>query len=465
MKKLPQKVIDILQWIFVAFCLVMALAAKIGVGGVMIILVALLSLPIKAVRDVWNKVLGIKPDEEMPEMSDTQWWQVKKKIEQKKIKTAQEKQKEKKLLKVLIIALFFIISFCVCMGQISPETTLPEDETVETSETIDFSESTSEEISDSTEVTTSIHEKNPEETDSESEPSESISEEKAPKAVTVSGGSFNIKTIPAFSGKPYVVVNDNIPFFDEEDVTTDSYEHYSNLDRLGRCGVAVACIGQDLMPTEDRGSIGQVKPTGWHTVKYDCVDGKYLYNRCHLIGYQLTAENANTKNLITGTRYLNMDGMLPFENMTADYIEETGNHVLYRVTPVFEGNNLLATGVLMEAMSVEDEGDGVLFNVFCYNAQPGVKINYKNGESSLIGDSQKTEPDTTKKKQESVSQTSSTTIEESEDTYILNTSTRKFHYPFCSSADDIKASNRREFSGNRSALIAQGYSPCKRCNP
>ena len=188
--------------------------------------------------------------------------------------------------------------------------------------------------------------------------------------------------VPAYSGDPYVEVNGNIPQFEEEELSTSSYEYYSDLNSLGGCGVVYACIGTDIMPTEERGEIGQVKPTGWHTVKYDVVDGKYLYNRCHLIGYQLTGENANTKNLITGTRYLNVKGMLPFENMVADYVKETGNHVMYRVTPVFEGDNLLASGVQIEAESVEDKGDGILFNVYCYNVQPEVTIDYATGESS-----------------------------------------------------------------------------------
>ena len=192
--------------------------------------------------------------------------------------------------------------------------------------------------------------------------------------------------IPAYSGKPYVEINDNVPYFRETDLSVSSYEYYSDLDDLGRCGVVYACIGTDLMPTEERGNIGAVKPTGWHTVKYDVVDGKYLYNRCHLIGYQLSGENANTKNLITGTRYLNVDGMLPFENMVADYVKETGNHVMYRVTPVFEGDNLLASGVQIEAESVEDKGEGILFNVYCYNVQPDVEIDYATGDSSLLAD-------------------------------------------------------------------------------
>ena len=188
--------------------------------------------------------------------------------------------------------------------------------------------------------------------------------------------TFDFAAVPAYDGKAYVAVNDNVPFFTEEELSSASYETYGELDPLGRCTVCVASVGQNLMPAEERGNIGAVKPTGWHTVKYDFVDGKYLYNRCHLIGYQLTGENANEKNLITGTRYLNIEGMLPFENMVADYVKETDQHVMYRVTPVFEGDNLLAAGVLMEGKSVEDNGEGVLFCVFAYNVQPGVSIDY-----------------------------------------------------------------------------------------
>lgn len=192
---------------------------------------------------------------------------------------------------------------------------------------------------------------------------------------------ISMQQLPAYSGQPYVEIDGNQPGFTEKDKTKQSFEQYSELDSLGRCGVAYANVGKELMPTEKRGSIGKVKPSGWHTVKYDIVDGKYLYNRCHLIGYQLTAENANEKNLITGTRFMNVNGMLPFENMVADYVKETGNHVLYRVTPVFEGNGLLAKGVQMEAYSVEDEGDGICFHVFVYNVQPGIWIDYATGES------------------------------------------------------------------------------------
>ena len=195
--------------------------------------------------------------------------------------------------------------------------------------------------------------------------------------------SISSDEIPNASDKPYTELNGNIPTFANAPLTAVSFERYSELDSLGRCGVAEACIGTDIMPTEDRGSIGQIKPSGWHTVKYDNIDGKYLYNRCHLIGFQLTGENANEQNLITGTRYLNVEGMLTFENMVADYVKETKNHVMYRVTPVFEGQNLVAKGVQMEAYSVEDKGEGICFNVFVHNVQPGITINYKTGESNL----------------------------------------------------------------------------------
>ena len=195
--------------------------------------------------------------------------------------------------------------------------------------------------------------------------------------------SFDLNTIPEFINEPYVVLNDNQPEFNDEDFNKDILEQYSELDYLGRCGPAFAKVGIETMPIEERGEIGQVKPSGWQTIKYDSIDGKYLYNRCHLIGYQLTAENANERNLITGTRYMNVQGMLPFENMVAEYIRETKNHVLYRVTPVFEGENLVASGVQIEAKSVEDNGEEICFNVYVYNNQPGIKINYTNGDSSL----------------------------------------------------------------------------------
>ena len=271
--------------------------------------------------------------------------------------------------------------------------------------------------------------------------------------------TVSLDEIPAFSDQPYVVLNDNEPDFSEEEWTTESFETYSPLDSLGRCGVAYANIGVDLMPTEERGSIGQVKPTGWHTVRYDCVDGEYLYNRCHLIGYQLSGENANECNLITGTRYLNVEGMLPFENLVHDYVEETENHVLYRVTPIYEGDNLVASGVQMEALSVEDSGEGVCFNVYVYNCQPGVTIDYATGESWL------TEEDADQNEQPSDNPMPTASSAAGETTYILNTSSLKFHLPTCSGVASMKESNKQTYTGSREDLIAQGYAPCGQCKP
>ena len=288
--------------------------------------------------------------------------------------------------------------------------------------------------------------------------------------------AFSLREIPAYSGTPYTEVNGNQPYFTEEELTTQSFETYSELDSLGRCGVAYANVGQDLMPTEPRGEIGAVKPTGWHLVKYDNVDGKYLYNRCHLIAYMLAAENANPQNLITGTRYLNVQGMLPFETKVCDYVKNTGNHVLYRVTPIFDGDNLLADGVLMEAYSVEDAGEGISFCVFAYNVQPGIGIDYATGDNwaegsgtyqstvaSVAEETPVPQPETDTAVQ--ITPESSAPQESQGITYVLNTNTKKFHYPTCSSVDDMKEKNKQIYTGSREEVINMGYVPCKRCNP
>lgn len=298
---------------------------------------------------------------------------------------------------------------------------------------------------------------------------------------TGTASAFNAADVPAYSGEPYTAVNNNEPYFTSDNLTTEAFENYSELDALGRCGVAYANVCLETMPTEKRGSISEVKPTGWHSVKYDNVDGKSLYNRCHLIGYQLTAENANQQNLITGTRYLNVDGMLPFENMVADYVKETDNHVLYRVTPIFTGDNLVADGVLMEGYSVEDEGDGICFCIYAYNVQPGITIDYATGDSWLSSEkgnsdsssggnsavsqsaADKSGTQQAAVQTESVKETSAPVSTGTE--YILNTNTKKFHYPSCSSVKQMKASNKKEYTGSRDDLIAQGYDPCKKCNP
>ena len=275
--------------------------------------------------------------------------------------------------------------------------------------------------------------------------------------------AVSLEDVPAYSGTPYVELDGNVPAFTDDELTTTAFESYSPLDALGRCSTAYACVGTEIMPTEDRGSIGQVKPSGWQTVKYDCVDGKYLYNRCHLIGYQLTGENANEENLITGTRYLNVDGMLPFEDTVADYVQETGNHVLYRVTPIFQGNELVARGVQMEALSVEDEGQGVSFNVYVYNVQPGVVIDYATGESQL-GDptAAQTSDEDAQPAEEDAAAESGDTVSF---TYTLNTKTKKFHDPGCSGAASISPDNRDSFTGDRQTLLDQGYTPCGQCQP
>ena len=258
---------------------------------------------------------------------------------------------------------------------------------------------------------------------------------------------ITLSNIPPYSGDAFVAVNDYQPFFTKEELTTTAYENYSNLDTLGRCGVVMACCGREIMPTGERGDISSVKPSGWVQAQYDFVDGKYLYNRCHLIGWQLSAEDANKKNLITGTRYFNVEGMLPFENMVADYIKETGNHVMYRVTPIYDGNNLVASGVLLEAYSVEDDGEGICFNVFCYNVQPGVVLDYATGASRLEGSIFATA-------------TVKPTAGQSE-TYILNTNTKKIHREGCGHIKSIKDENKREYTGDLDDLT--GYEKCKTC--
>lgn len=267
---------------------------------------------------------------------------------------------------------------------------------------------------------------------------------------------FSLRDIPSYSGSTYVEVNNNTPFFNT--YPTEVFELYSPLDSIGRCGVAYASICKELMPTEPRGEIGMIKPSGWQTVKYnELIEGNYLYNRCHLIGYQLAGENANELNLITGTRYLNTEGMEPFENKVANYVQSYDSHVLYRVTPIFEDDNLVASGVLMEAYSLEDNGAGLQFCVYCYNVQPGIEINYVNGESWQIQE----------KTTENSQVVPDRDLPPSDDsyTYILNTNTKKFHYPSCSSVKKMKDKNKQEYTGNRDDVISMGYDPCQNCNP
>ena len=273
-----------------------------------------------------------------------------------------------------------------------------------------------------------------------------------PTAPAASAAPVSLEDIPAYTGSPCIALNGNQPEFEEGDLSTESFETYSPLDSLGRCGPAYACIGQDLMPTEDRESISGVHPTGWVQAEYDTVDGGSLYNRCHLIGFQLTGENANEENLITGTRYMNVEGMLPFENLVADYVKETGNHVLYRSTPVFEGDNLVASGVVMEALSVEDDGEGVCFHVYVYNVQPGIEIDYATGKSW-------------ESRQTPEAGESSEPASGEEREYVLNTSSHKFHLPDCPAVDTMSEKNKEEYFGTQEDLIVQGYKSCGSCNP
>ncbi len=260
---------------------------------------------------------------------------------------------------------------------------------------------------------------------------------------------IQLEDVPAYDGKhAYIAINGNVPFFtDEEKATVKSFESYSELDSLGRCGVAFACIGKDLMPTDERGSLSY-DPTGWVQAKYD---GQYLYNRCHLIGWQLTGENNNKQNLMTGTRYFNIEGMLTFEDMVADYIKETNNHVMYRVTPIYASEyDMLASGALLEAWSVEDDGDGICFNVYSYNVQPGIVLNYLNGNSYKEGEAPTEDPDNT---------------EPAEVTYVLNTSSKKIHKPDCRYAESMSEANKEVFTGDIQQKISDGYTVCGTCNP
>lgn len=277
-----------------------------------------------------------------------------------------------------------------------------------------------------------------------------------PQEDLVNNNSYvSLDAIPAYDGKAYVAVNNNEPFFTDSDMTTTAFENYSDLDSLGRCGVAYANICKDIMPTEERGKIGMIKPSGWHTVKYDVIKDRYLYNRCHLIGYQLAGENANPKNLITGTRYLNVEGMLPFENLVADYVNNTGNHVLYRVTPMFSGSNLVANGVLIEAKSVEDNGGGILFNVYCYNVQPGVGINYENGDSWLDG----TTGSASSGSDSSVAENSAADSSNSETMVHITATGKKYHRAGCRT---LKKSDTEVTLDEAKSM---GLSPCGICNP
>lgn len=263
-------------------------------------------------------------------------------------------------------------------------------------------------------------------------------------------GVLSIDDVPAYSDKAFILINNGQPDFKESDLRTAAYEYYSPLDSLGRCGYVMACVCKDTMPTGPRGSIGHVNPTGWNNNVYEIVDGGYLYNRCHLIGWQLTGEDANRSNLITGTRYMNIEGMLPFENMVADYVKDTGNHVMYRITPIYDGNNLLASGVHLEGYSVEDKGAGICFNVYAYNVQPGVVINYATGENHL---------------DEATKESLEETLGEGNYAFVVNKSSGTIHIPTCTYAKTMNTENRLESNDTLQNLLGQGYKACSKCKP
>lgn len=289
-------------------------------------------------------------------------------------------------------------------------------------------------------------------------PVQSPAERPAQEQPQKTADDFTLDMVPPYSGQAYADINGDVPFFTEEEMTTEAFHEYWPLDELGRCTGAYACVGPETLPTQKRGDISSVKPSGWNTNRYSDIDGEMLFNRCHMIGHMLTGQDANERNLITGTRYMNTEGMLPFEESVVMYVEGTGHHVMYRVRPYFDGDNLVCDGVLMEARSVEDPL--VQFCAFCYNVQPGFEIDYATGdnwrEESGKDDGVK-----------SIVAVPADTAEEVERGfhYVLNTNTHKFHMPYCDSVCDIKDKNKEESTLDRDTLIEMGYSPCKRCNP
>ena len=397
----------IAQWIFTGLFGICALGNGLHWSSLFLVLAAVLMAPIPAIRD-WLKNIKIK-----------NW---------------------------LAITLAVVVFFVGMMA--SPTSKQPNDIDSggssysesqldeNNSSTTDNKDATSNSTTESAESSNS----DSKDSNATSQPTELSKPTETSKPSSVGSGTVkpvDLFSIPAYSGNPYVVVNNNKPSFSSSELTTKGYEKYSSLDKLNRCGVAIASCGKEIMPAagEERGSISSITPSGWNQAKYDGISGGWLWNRCHLIGWQLSAENANRENLITGTRYMNINGMLPFENMVADYIKETGNHVAYRITPIYSGNNLVCSGVQMEAYSIEDSGEGIEFNVYCYNVQPGININYADGSSS----SQNTSNNTTSSSNPTTSVEENTNTNENTGStkYVLNTNTKKFHYPSCGSASRI----------------------------
>ena len=370
-------------------------------------------------------------------------------------------------LAALLLALILCISACDGQGT-GTETTAPQTNAPVTQQTT-IADSSDEPTQAPTDATTDANTDattdaptqkptdEPDEQPSENStdaPTQAPTEQPTTEQPTEPEQSIDISNLPAYSGKDYITLNDGVPTFTADEIVTKSYETYGDLDALGRCTVVMACCGRDLMPTTDRGNISSIKPTGWVQAQYSIVNGGNLYNRCHLIGWQISGEDANARNLITGTRYFN-ENMIPFENMIADYIKETGNHVMYRVIPVFEGNNLVATGAVMEAWSVEDNGEGVCFNVYMYNVQPGIVIDYATGESYLEADGgPTTEGEPTTMPDDGLLH------------FVLNKSSKKIHKTTCSSVPTISQKNRLDLAGTQEeveALFGQGYTNCGSC--
>ncbi len=366
-------------------------------------------------------------------------------------------KKLKSLLSILCLlaVLFSAVTFTGCDSESTREDTT---EIIKTTENNQLTENEIEDTTDNSAVKETTEKVEDETTEKETKPN----------SVGDDNSKVVLSEIPVYSGRPYVVINNNVPSFNKYELTTKGYETYASLDSFGRCGGAVASCGREIMPRpdEERGSISAVKPSGWVQAQYDWVSGKYLYNRCHLIGWQLSAENANKRNLITGTRYMNTEGMLPFENMVADYIKETNNHVAYRITPIYDDNDLVASGVQMEAFSVEDGGEGICFNVFCYNVQPGVKIDYSTGRSWADGSIATTTEkqvvaapvETTEKVVEITTQQNVVASQ-----YILNTNTKKIHKTHCHHINKMNESNKKSYSGSLDDLYSQGYTTCGTC--
>lgn len=420
MKK--KTVLVVAEWILVAFFAFCALGNGFRPSSLLLVLAALLSAPIKPVRKFLSRF----------------------------------KIKDWHLITAAVILLF---ACAVISGQNTDTVTDFSDatDTVYESEYISAEESSAKEENEA-ESESQTAAKNEKNESKESKKAETVLSE---LEETSKAQPVGLSDIPPYSGSIYVTVNGNKPVFSAGELKTVGYEIYSELDSLGRCGTATASCGKDTMPKdgEERGSISDVYPSGWKQAKYEGISGGWLWNRCHLIGWQLSAENANRRNLITGTRCMNVDGMLPFENMVADYIKETGNHVAYRVTPIYDGDNLVCSGVQMEAYSVEDKGEGIEFNVFCYNVQPNISINYKTGDSEYTGGTKEETTSVSQSDNSSVSVIDNSTTE----TYILNTNTKKFHKSTCSSVKKISSQNYAESSESKETLISQGYVPCKNC--